>query len=80
MNKAISTLLNSEISIMGAGRIPVFTQGNVCPFWFWSSFDIPSLVHKLNSFLPKDIVIYDIIVKEAAHARFDALKNLWVPH
>jgi hypothetical protein len=26
-------------------------------------------------------VIYDIIaVKEAAHARFDALKNLWVPH
>jgi tRNA pseudouridine38-40 synthase len=81
MNKAISTLLNSEISIMEPeGQIPVFTQGNVCPFWFWSSFDIPSLVHKLNSFT-KDIVIYDIIaVKEAAHARFDVLKNLWVPH
>jgi tRNA pseudouridine38-40 synthase len=45
-------------------------------FDFEAPFDIPSLVHKLNSFT-KDIVIYDIIaVKEAAHARFDALKNL----
>jgi tRNA pseudouridine38-40 synthase len=45
-------------------------------FDFEAPFDIPSLVHKLNSFLPKDIVIYDIIaVKEAAHARFDALKE-----
>jgi tRNA pseudouridine38-40 synthase len=43
-------------------------------FDFEAPFDIPSLVHKLNSF--KDIVIYDIIaVKEAAHARFDALKE-----
>jgi tRNA pseudouridine38-40 synthase len=43
-------------------------------FDFETPFDIPSLVHKLNSY--KDIVIYDIIaVKEAAHARFDALKE-----
>jgi tRNA pseudouridine38-40 synthase len=34
MNKAISTLLNSEISIMGAGRIPVFTQGMYAHFDF----------------------------------------------
>jgi tRNA pseudouridine38-40 synthase len=60
MNKAISTLLNSEISIMEPeGQIPVFTQ-MYAHFDFEAPFDIPSLVHKLNSFY-KDIVIYDII-------------------
>jgi tRNA pseudouridine38-40 synthase len=72
MNKAISTLLNSEISIMGAGRTDTGVHAMYAHFDFETPFDIPSLVHKLNSFLPKDIVIYDIIaVKEAAHARFD---------
>jgi tRNA pseudouridine38-40 synthase len=73
MNKAISTLLNSEISISRKDRYR-------CSRKMYAHFDfevllIFSLVHKLNSFL-KDIVIYDIIaVKEAAHARFDALKE-----
>jgi tRNA pseudouridine38-40 synthase len=76
MNKAISTLLNSEISISREDRYRCSRKEMYAHFDFEAPFDIPSLVHKLNSFLPK-IVIYDIIaVKEAAHARFDALKNL----
>jgi tRNA pseudouridine38-40 synthase len=38
-------------------------------------------VHKLNSFLPKDIVIYDIIpVHDDAHTRFDATKRTYEYH
>jgi tRNA pseudouridine38-40 synthase len=50
MNKAISTLLNSEISIMGAGRTDTGVHARKCmPILILKSFDIPSLVHKLNS-------------------------------
>jgi tRNA pseudouridine38-40 synthase len=35
-------------------------------------------VHKLNSYLPKDIVVYDIIpVADEAHTRFDATKRTY---
>jgi tRNA pseudouridine38-40 synthase len=80
INKAISTLLNSEISIMGAGRTDTGVHAKImyAHFDFEPPFNKTSLVHKLNSFLPKDIVIYDIIVvEEAAHARFDALKRTY---
>ena len=63
LNKAVSTLLNSEISIMGAGRTDtgVHAKQMYAHFDFETPFDVPSLVHKLNSFLPKDITVYDII-------------------
>jgi tRNA pseudouridine38-40 synthase len=39
------------------------------------------LVHKLNSYLPKDIVVYDIIpVPDEAHTRFDATKRTYEYH
>jgi tRNA pseudouridine38-40 synthase len=38
-------------------------------------------VHKLNSYLPKDIVVYDIIpVADEAHTRFDATKRTYEYH
>jgi tRNA pseudouridine38-40 synthase len=83
MNKAVSTLLNSEISIMGAGRTDtgVHAKEMYAHFDFETPFDIPTLVHKLNSFLPKDIAVYDIIaVQDEAHARFDALKRTYEYH
>jgi tRNA pseudouridine38-40 synthase len=50
-------------------------------FDFEASIDIQNLVHKLNSFLPKDIVIYDIIpVHDDAHTRFDATKRTYEYH
>jgi tRNA pseudouridine38-40 synthase len=83
MNKAISTLLNSEISIMGAGRTDtgVHAKTMYAHFDFDTFFDIPSLVYKLNSFLPKDIAVHDIItVANEAHARFDASKRTYEYH
>jgi tRNA pseudouridine38-40 synthase len=81
--KAVSTLLNSEISIVGAGRTDtgVHAKKMYAHFDFEISFDRWNLVHNLNSFLPKDIIVYDIIaVPDEAHARFDALKRTYEYH
>jgi tRNA pseudouridine38-40 synthase len=83
MNKAVSTLLNTEINLMGAGRTDtgVHAKEMYAHFDFEASFDIPSLVHKLNSYLPKDIAVYDIIpVHDEAHTRFDATKRTYEYH
>lgn len=68
---------------MGAGRTDtgVHAKEMYAHFDFEKAFDIPNLVHKLNSYLPKDIVIYDIIpVSDEAHSRFDALKRTYEYH
>jgi tRNA pseudouridine38-40 synthase len=83
MNKAFSVLLNTEINLMGAGRTDtgVHAKEMFAHFDFETSFDIPNLVHKLNSYLPKDIVIYTIIpVHDEAHTRFDATKRTYEYH
>lgn len=75
LEKALSTLLNTSIAIVGAGR----TDTGVHASKMYAHFDYESqlvsqdLVFKLNSFLPKDIAIKSVLkVKEDAHARFDA--------
>jgi tRNA pseudouridine38-40 synthase len=83
MNKAFSVLLNTTINLMGAGRTDsgVHAKEMYAHFDFENPLDIPSLVHKLNSYLPKDIVIYDIIlVHDEAHTRFDATKRTYEYH
>ncbi|MDD2819964.1 MAG: tRNA pseudouridine(38-40) synthase TruA [Flavobacterium sp.] len=83
MNKAFSVLLNTTINLMGAGRTDtgVHAKEMFAHFDSENQFDIPSLVHKLNSYLPKDIVIYDIIpVHDDAHTRFDATKRTYEYH
>ena len=83
LNKAFSVLLQSEINLMGAGRTDtgVHAKEMYAHFDFEASIDIPNLVHKLNSFLPKDIVIYDIIpFHNEAHTRFDATKRTYEYH
>lgn len=83
LNKAFSVLLQSEINLMGAGRTDtgVHAKEMYAHFDFEASIDIPNLVHKLNSFLPKDIVIYDVIpVNDDAHTRFDATKRTYEYH
>lgn len=83
LNKVFSTLLNQEIDIMGAGR----TDTGVHASQMYGHFDTnividnEKLIHKANSFLPKDIVIYDIIpVRDDAHARFDATSRTYQYH
>jgi tRNA pseudouridine38-40 synthase len=83
MNKAVSILLNSDINIMGAGRTDTGVHAKVmyAHFNFETPFDIKKLVHKLNSYLPKDIVVYDIIpVPDEAHTRFDATQRTYEYH
>ena len=80
LNKALSVILNEEINIMGAGRTDtgVHAKEMFAHFDYTPSLEIDSVLHKLKSYLPKDIVIYDIIpVRDDAHARFDAKKRTY---
>lgn len=83
LNKAFSVVLNSEINLMGAGRTDtgVHAKEMYAHFDFETAFDYQNLVHKLNSYLPKDIVVYNITpVLNEAHARFDATKRTYEYH
>ncbi|WP_370391531.1 tRNA pseudouridine(38-40) synthase TruA [uncultured Winogradskyella sp.] len=80
LEKALSTILKSPVSIVGAGRTDtgVHAKQMFAHFDFEGDIARNDLVYKLNSFLPKDIVIYDIIkVKHDAHARFDATSRTY---
>jgi len=83
LNKALSLLLKTEIDIVGAGRTDtgVHAKQMYAHFDYETEIDTPKLIHKLNSFLPKDIVVFTIIkVAEDAHARFDATKRTYEYH
>lgn len=78
LEKALSTLLKEPIEIIGAGR----TDSGVHAKQMYAHFDYKEdinsliLVKKMNSFLPKDIVVFDFIkLHDDAHARFDAISR-----
>lgn len=79
LEKALSTLLRQTVDITGAGR----TDTGVHARQMFAHFDFEEklpddLVHRLNSFLPKDIAVYKVRrVNENAHARFDALERTY---
>lgn len=74
LEKALSTILRTEIKTTGAGR----TDTGVHARKMFAHFDMEStlpknLVERLNSFLPNDIAVQKIFrVKDDFHARFDA--------
>ena len=75
LEQAVSTILKTNISIVGAGRTDagVHASQMFAHFEFDGKFVAKDLVYKLNSFLPKDIAVKEIFeVKPEAHARFDA--------
>ncbi|MGB7785522.1 MAG: tRNA pseudouridine(38-40) synthase TruA [Salinimicrobium sp.] len=82
VEKAISTLLQQKIALTGAGR----TDAGVHASQLYAHFDTSEelakdLIYRLNSFLPKDIVIRDLFkVGAEAHARFDALSRSYEYH
>ena len=83
LNKGLSLLLKTPIDIMGAGRTDagVHARQMYAHFDYENEIDSKQLVHKLNSFLPKDIVIFDIFkVADEAHVRFDATKRTYEYH
>ena len=82
LTKAFSTILREEIDITGAGR----TDTGVHALNYIAHFDSlnpdlnnnESFVYKINSFLPRDIVIHSIHkVDNNAHARFDATSRTY---
>ncbi|MNJ95184.1 tRNA pseudouridine synthase A [compost metagenome] len=83
LNKALSTLLKKEIDVAGAGRTDtgVHARQMFAHFDYEEIPDTARLVQRLNSFLPKDIVIYRFIpLQDDAHARFDAVSRTYEYH
>ncbi|WP_010255259.1 tRNA pseudouridine(38-40) synthase TruA [Myroides injenensis] len=83
LTNAISTLLRKPIELVGAGRTDagVHAKQMYAHFDFDEVFDIDSIIQKMNSFLPEDIVVFDIIkVADDAHARFDATDRTYEYH
>ena len=81
LEKALSVLLNTSISIMGAGRTDtgVHAKQMFAHFDFEGDIDNVDLVFKLNSFLPKDVAIHDIFkVKKDVHTRFHAVSRTYL--
>ncbi|MBQ3617653.1 MAG: tRNA pseudouridine(38-40) synthase TruA [Bacteroidales bacterium] len=79
LERAFSLILRQNTSITGCGR----TDTGVHAEYYVAHFDtydinakIGDLVHKMNSFLPKDIAIYSIEpVGDDFNARFSAVKR-----
>ena len=75
LEKVLFTALQVKTSLVGAGR----TDAGVHASDYFAHFDskeikkIDKFIYKLNSLLPDDIAVYDIIkVSDEAHARFNA--------
>ena len=79
VEKSLSTLLQYDIAVAGAGR----TDTGVHASQMFAHFDyeeqLPdNIIYKLNSFLPNDIAIATIFeVNTDAHARFHAVSRTY---
>jgi tRNA pseudouridine38-40 synthase len=83
LEKALSLLLKNKIEIVAAGRTDsgVHAKEMFAHFDFEEAIDSDYWIPKLNSYLPKDIVIYSIFeVNSEAHARFDAIERTYEYH
>lgn len=83
LGNAVSVLLRNETELMGAGRTDsgVHAKQMFAHFDSDVNFKAEKLISKLNSYLPKDIVVFDIHrVSDEAHARFDAKKRTYEYH
>ncbi len=80
IEKAISTKLQENISIMGAGRTDTGVHASffVAHFETKKKFDIKQIMYGLNNLVGKDITIYKIYpVDKELHARFDAVSRTY---
>jgi tRNA pseudouridine38-40 synthase len=78
VENALSKLLRERIEIVGSGRTDT---GVHCTQQYFhadikSEFEADAFIIRLNSFLPRDIAIQQIMrVKPEAHARYDAIER-----
>ena len=84
IENCLSKILNSTVKLVAAGRTDAGVHAKQMYAHFDSDMkinDIKSFEHKVNSFLPKDIVVRKLIlVHNNAHARFDALYREYEYH
>lgn len=84
MQKAFSTVLRDEIEIVAAGRTDAGVHAKrmvAHADMDISPFSPSDLIGKMNSFLPDDIAVSNILeVKPDAHARFDAVSRRYEYH
>lgn len=75
LNKAVSTIFQEKIAVVGAGRTDTGVHASQMFAHFNTEITLKGDVpHKLNSLLPSDIVVYNVFaVDKEKHARFDAL-------
>jgi tRNA pseudouridine38-40 synthase len=77
LNSAVSTVLQEEIQVVGAGR----TDTGVHASQMFAHFDTGKnldhkIVFKLNSILPNDISVAQVfLVEDDKHVRFDAISR-----
>lgn len=81
MQKALSTLLRSDIEIVGAGRTDAGVHARMMVAHFDSAqgdIDDRQITYKLNKLLPLDIAVNSVRkVEDDMHARFSALSRTY---
>nr|WP_299342008.1 tRNA pseudouridine(38-40) synthase TruA [Allomuricauda sp.] len=80
LENALSTILRTSIEIVGAGRTDtgVHAREMYAHFDFETIQDKGQLIQRLNSLLPQDIAIQEILsAAGTAHARFDATERTY---
>ncbi|TRZ41694.1 tRNA pseudouridine(38-40) synthase TruA [Robertkochia solimangrovi] len=83
LEKALCTLLRTELEVTGAGRTDtgVHAREMFAHFDFEMIDERDDLVYRLNSLLPEDIAVKGIhVMLPEAHARFDALSRSYEYH
>lgn len=84
LDHSLTLMLKEKITTTGAGR----TDTGVHAKEFYAHFNTienksfdNNFIGRLNTFLPKDIVVFDIYpVADTAHARFDAISRTYEYH
>lgn len=84
LEKALQTITREGTAVTGAGRTDTGVHASYYVAHIDSvkaDLDHPDFVHKLNSFLHKDIVIFSISkLQSDAHARFNAVSRTYQYH
>jgi len=84
LEKALKTITREAIAVTGAGRTDTGVHASYYVAHIESesqNLDHPGFIHKMNSFLPKTIVIFCISKVQAdAHARFNAVSRTYKYH
>jgi len=80
IEQALQTLEQRKVEIVGAGRTDTGVHAEEMVFHFDTDqkWDKRTIIHRLNSLLPKTIAVFDLReVKADFHARFDATSRTY---